>query len=168
MNDIVQLERRIYAKISRCTDSGCWIWTGAKSGFHKPGIPRYGSTYFMGKQIRVHRAMYALANGIDARFSGGDVCHSCDNPSCVNPNHLFLASHKDNMLDASEKGRIKNQNTAKTHCKRGHEFSVENTLVGSTGYRECRMCKRAKDAKRRATIKRNEACEQASDWEEVQ
>ena len=83
---------------------GCWIWTGATKtrgyGLMRSGIGD-------GKMLS-HRFAWELFNG---PIPKGDsphsycVCHKCDNPSCCNPDHLFLASHNDNMADMNRKGR---------------------------------------------------------------
>jgi hypothetical protein len=74
----------------------CWEWQGAKN---KQG---YGMFSYMGKTLGAHR-FSALINGID--IENKCVCHKCDNPSCVNPNHLFSGTHQDNTNDMVSKGR---------------------------------------------------------------
>lgn len=73
--------------------SGCWLWVGADNGVG------YGKVY--GHQY-AHKVSYEMAYG-----SAGDawVLHRCDTPRCVNPRHLFLGTHTDNMRDKIEKGR---------------------------------------------------------------
>jgi hypothetical protein len=77
----------------------CWIWTGAK------GTEGYGLFKIDGKNKRAHRVAWELENGpILATLC---VCHTCDNPSCVNPKHLFLGTRNDNTQDCIRKGRQK-------------------------------------------------------------
>lgn len=63
----------------------------------------------------------------------------CDVPACINPNHLWLGTHAENMADMNRKGR--NAMSSKTHCKRGHPFTPENTFK-QPGGRACRICQR--------------------------
>lgn len=75
----------------------CWNWTGAT---HKFG---YGEFAYMNEWYRTHRFSYKLHFGDIPPNS--HVLHRCDNPRCVNPDHLFLGSHTDNMRDMKLKGR---------------------------------------------------------------
>ena len=95
MNDI---EDRIFKRSIPIPESGCWIWEGT-------AVPRgYGTiTIRAGVTGYAHRSSWEARNGTipDGMF----VCHRCDTPSCVNPDHLFLGTHDDNMLDMRMKGR---------------------------------------------------------------
>lgn len=73
-----------------------------------------------------HRAALAEALG---RPVVGVVRHACDNPPCVNPKHLLEGTQKENMRDASERGRTRGRYSDVTHCKYGHEFNEENTRM---------------------------------------
>jgi hypothetical protein len=89
--------------------------------------------------IKAHRYSYELANGpIPAGLS---VLHTCDNPRCINPEHLRVGTRADNQKDMAAKGRGRNHNTGKTHCKHGHEFNEANTWYYPDGRgRQCKQC----------------------------
>lgn len=78
-------------------NSGCWIWTAYVSA------SGYGAMCFRGKRQYAHRLSLIAKNGPIA--PGLCVCHRCDNPLCINPDHLFLGSHRENMHDRDKKGR---------------------------------------------------------------
>lgn len=120
----------------------CWIWIGGKMC-----KGRYGSY----KSFSSHRYSYELFNGKISK--GLCVCHVCDNGLCVNPKHLFLGTHKDNMQDMFRKGRNNNQNNIKTHCIHEHKFDNENTYNRKNGSRKCRMCEKLRERKKRAKRK---------------
>lgn len=88
---------RFEQKVSRVTESGCWIWTAA---VNKHG---YGKATVGGKDITAHRWSWELHRG--SIPSGMCVCHSCDVTACVNPDHLWLGTNKDNNDDKMRKGR---------------------------------------------------------------
>ena len=128
---------RFEAKYVPEPNTGCWLWIGASDD--RPG-KGYGFIRFRGrKNWSAHRVSYTLFRGEIPE--GMHVCHSCDTPACVNPDHLWLGTNQDNQLDKSIKGRAAGQN--KTHCPRGHEYTEENTYWRpNTGWRVCRTCNR--------------------------
>lgn len=94
MSDV---EERFWAKVNRLGPDDCWEWLAGKD---KDG---YGKFSIQGKSHRSHRVVYSWYYGVDLNIEL--VCHTCDNPSCVNPLHLFLGSPQDNMSDKVCKGR---------------------------------------------------------------
>lgn len=107
----------------------CWEWQGRR---HPQG---YGIVSHKDIQQGAHRVVWKLLNGDIT--SDQHVCHKCDNPPCVNPEHLFLGNHQMNMQDMAKKKR---HNMARmTHCKLGHPLSGENLKMRG-GKRRCRIC----------------------------
>ena len=115
------------------TESGCWNWTRQKStsGYGKIHWSRTG-------HFRVHRVAAMLWLGLKLK-SKILVCHRCDNPACFNPEHLFLGTSSDNQKDSVSKGR--HYEARKTHCHRGHPFTIKNTRICKSGARACRTCR---------------------------
>lgn len=125
-------EQRFWRKtMPRLSDGGCIPWIGTKD---RCG---YGRFLTNGKKIPAHRFVWTLKNGPIPK--GLFVCHKCDNPACVNPDHLFLGTHTDNVRDCMAKGR-KYYPVKKTHCFRGHEYSGANLRIKKDGQRECVAC----------------------------
>ena len=78
---------------------GCWNWTAYKNN------EGYGRLRAGGEKVLAHRLSYSIFKGEIAE--GLFVCHTCDNPACINPEHLFLGTHQDNVSDCVAKGRHK-------------------------------------------------------------
>lgn len=93
------LEDRFWARVDQSAGpSECWPWTGNRDP------AGYGQMSIRGRQHRTHRIAYVLTVGpIPA---GREICHRCDNKPCANPAHLFAATHRENILDARDKGRL--------------------------------------------------------------
>lgn len=93
----MMLSERLEVRSEFVTESGCQIWTGAAN--------RRGYGIIRTEKVNqyTHRAAYELINGKIPE--GKMVCHSCDNPSCINPNHLFLGDYVINMIDKINKNR---------------------------------------------------------------
>ncbi len=86
---------RFRVKVSVCPETGCHLWIGVKS---RNG---YGWIRYQGKRTRAHRVSMIL-QGYDV--SGKHVLHRCNNRACVNPDHLYLGDHNDNMRDMALSG----------------------------------------------------------------
>ena len=127
---------------------GCWLFHGMRNRAGYGVVPVWSNgktTNFL-----AHRAMFAV--GYETTVpSGLCVCHHCDNPGCVRPDHLFLGTKRDNTIDRDIKGRTRNGNKEKLTCVRGHGLSGEN-LYQSRGRRYCRTCMR--DRVRRVALDR--------------
>ena len=138
---------RFWEKVEKTND--CWNWTAAKNKFN------YGEFFYNGKVWKAHRVSYLIVNGeYDLSLK---VAHKCDNPLCVRPDHLFLATQRENIIDMVKKGRHgSNQKTMQSYsdwlrerpnkskfdkCSKGHEFSSKNTRIKRSGDRFLRVCR---------------------------
>jgi hypothetical protein len=89
---------RFWDKVDIKSDDECWEWLAGRK--KKQG---YGNFWFQGRHWLAHRFAYKLTrNDIPEKMK---VCHTCDNPPCCNPKHLFLGTQKDNTMDRDRKGR---------------------------------------------------------------
>jgi hypothetical protein len=219
--DLTEAEARLVReRFNHCWDnpepSGCWLWKGSKT---QQG---YGRFTIARQRYMAHRVALILYKGRVAQ-PNEMVCHTCDTPACVNPDHLWIGTAKSNAEDMSAKGRqvthpgeahwaarltagqvvairetfaegratmrslaslygvcssdiklivrghiwqtaggpispaskVQNQYTRNppTHCKRGHEFTPENTRLYA-GRRHCRACACIRDREYRADARK--------------
>lgn len=137
---------RFFRHVRRQLD-GCWTWTGALRkgyGAFKIGSRTDGSRRDTEAHLFIWRHFYGQIP------EGLQIDHLCRNPKCVNPAHMETVTPRENTLRGNT---ITAAHAAKTHCRRGHEFTEENTYFYKGG-RICRTCQRER-------IKRYEA---ANSW----
>jgi hypothetical protein len=146
-------EDRFWSKVNKGKSDECWNWT---AGHDKYG---YGKFSIRGREVSSHRVAYQIANG--SIPNGLCVLHKCDNPPCVNPAHLFVGTHADNVHDKCKKGRasfiahkgeehgraklndaqvrqIRERYTAGgvTHRELAREYGVNQSVIGDIVRRE--------------------------------
>ena len=122
---------KILSKINKT--SKCWLWTGY---INNNG---YGEAHFNGRKYKTHRLIYELHKGVIPKEL--EIDHLCRVRNCVNPDHLEVVTHLENIKRAQPFISI----NKRTHCKKGHEYSEENTWLVTRGNgrtnRVCRICK---------------------------
>lgn len=140
------VDLRFEQSIERIPIGGCWLWMRSTGNY---GYGQFALT--PQRQVRAHRYSYEARHGpIPA---GMVVCHRCDNPCCVNPEHLFLGTQRDNIQDCIQKGRFKKHVAPppKTHCVHGHEYTAANSGF-SNGHRYCKECR---NSERRVEVRQS-------------
>jgi len=120
--------RRFWSFVDKTED--CWIWTGGK---FRHGYGMF--TLHPHHSVSAHRWSYEQWHGTIP--AGLVIDHLCRNPPCVNPAHLEAVTQQTNVLRGAGPSA---KNARKTHCKRGHKYIPETTLITSTGERRCRPC----------------------------
>lgn len=141
-------EERFWAKVDRVDDSGaCWLWLGGMNELS------YGHVWWGGRTRLAHRISYELLVGPIP--DGLTLDHLCTNPWCVNPVHLEPVTQQVNNIRADG---VSGVNARKTHCKRGHEFTPENTYrpPKKPDSRYCRKCQYIRDGRWRLVVQQSE------------
>jgi hypothetical protein len=136
----VTTEERFWAKVDKSGE--CWVWTGTTK--ERFGL-RYGYFYANGKNVRAHRLAAEMKHGPIPE--GMVVCHRCDNPPCVRPDHLWIGTRSENQTDMWLKGRGRTDTSRSPVCRSGHPMTPENTYhrlrkrkTRTSRERECRRC----------------------------
>lgn len=132
-----------WARVDRSGE--CWLWQGSKNS------DGYGSLKYQGRMLSPHRLAYELSVGPIPE--GSDLDHLCRNRACANPDHLEVVTRKENVMRGEG---VAAHHARQTHCKYGHEFSTENTLLlhrkrGTE--RICRECHRRNNRANKARRK---------------
>lgn len=92
----VPLSKRFWSRVDFSSPDDCWLWRGARVG-------KYGEVKWGKRPVLVHRAAYEMVYGEIPRDKV--VCHTCDTPLCVRPDHLVIGTDADNVEDMWAKGR---------------------------------------------------------------
>ena len=150
---------RFYEKVEQVTESGCWIWTGSLNDKGYGQFHDYDVSFATHRgNVSAHRWSFNFFKG--PLMEGAHVCHSCDVPCCVNPDHLWIGTHQDNMRDLWTKGRGTKGRVfperSKAFCIHNHPYTPENTVyAGAKRMKRCRIC--AARRKRESYIKHRDS-----------
>lgn len=131
VKQIISLKKRFDSKRKPDPKTGCWLWAG---GLDKKGYGRIG---FRRRAIKATWVSVYFYN--DTPRGSKHVLHKCDNPSCVNPFHLYLGTNDDNVRDKLERRRHAKHGV--NQCLSGHKYSEHGFLVNGRNNRTSRRCR---------------------------
>lgn len=118
------IKKRFFSKIKK-TKKGCWLWTGACNN------DGYGNFWVGSRSWGAHRWSYYYHNKKAEAKSSVYICHTCDKPACVNPEHLFEGSSQANMFDAGIKNKLSVKLTRKKvlQIRKLHDEGIKQKVL---------------------------------------
>lgn len=133
---VESFESKFWSKVEPDLNSGCWLWGGAANVYGQMSV-------WLGPNLNETRLAHRLAYEYFVGHipDGLHLDHKCRTPLCVNPVHLEPVTPRENL--ARSPTALPTINAGLTHCKRGHEFTDENTYSWR-GHRQCMACNRAR------------------------
>lgn len=131
-------------------NTGCWLWLGETKGGGYPVIRERKTR----KHVLVTRIILAMREG--PLPSNIFACHKCDNPPCINPEHLFAGTNQDNVIDSVKKRR--HWQSKKTECVNGHPYVSQNVRIDLHGKRVCLACKEQRALKAKTSSRGTGIC----------
>lgn len=135
------VEIRLWSRVDRKGPEECWPWTAYL------GKDGYGMLRHNGRQQNAHRVAYELLIGPIP--DGLQLDHLCRVRHCVNPAHLEPVTREENIRRGILHERRGAHERAKTHCRQGHEFTPESIVNRSRGGRDCKVCHRLREERKR-------------------
>jgi hypothetical protein len=125
---------KLLEKSEITSDTLCWLWKSSKTN------GGYGRTSFNGKNESLHRISAHIFFNLDLNNRHIQANHKCKNRHCWNPNHLYIGTQSDNIMDAVFSKTLGSLNKNNL-CQKGHELTPKNTYT-YCGRRSCRICRK--------------------------
>lgn len=123
------LEERLLSKTVKISDTGCWEFKGS---LYRNG---YGQIWNGKRSEQAHRVSYRLY--MSEIPENMEIDHLCRNRCCINPRHLEVVTHRENIARSNT---LMGKNARKTHCIRGHALDGDNLIITKQNSRQCRIC----------------------------